>query len=156
MKDELNSLASNNAFYCKTGSHRAPCGESMLGAKAGRRDDHYLDEMRKTGRQWKTTPGPGTYRTPRALCCKTELSKEVQLGMVAQPNRTPTWRIGTARRQPVYHTIGGGGHTHEHEGRMRVPTPRNLSPGPGRYFQNCDSCPSLFSDFARPQNRRVV
>mmetsp|Transcript_18481 Transcript_18481/g.50843 ORF Transcript_18481/g.50843 Transcript_18481/m.50843 type:complete len:189 (+) Transcript_18481:80-646(+) len=147
--NELNSMASNSAFFCKTGSHRAPNGESLLG-RNGRRDDKHMDKLQSLGRQWKATPGPGAYRIPRALSCKTDQKQEIPLGNISMVNKSPTWRIGSSRRAPVYHTLGGSGHTHEHEGRMRVPTPRNLSPGPGRYFKNCDSCPSLFADFSRP------
>uniref|UniRef100_A0A7S2II30 Uncharacterized protein n=1 Tax=Zooxanthella nutricula TaxID=1333877 RepID=A0A7S2II30_9DINO len=155
LTDELNSLSSNSTFYCKTGSHRAPNGESLLG-KNGRRDDRHMDNLIRLGRQWKATPGPGAYRTPRALGGRTDIAKEVQVGAVQIPCRTPTWRMSTSTRPRVYHTLGGSGHTHEHEGPLRMPTPRNLSPGPGRYYQHCDSCPSLFSDFCRPQNKQVV
>mmetsp|Transcript_78343 Transcript_78343/g.227314 ORF Transcript_78343/g.227314 Transcript_78343/m.227314 type:complete len:197 (-) Transcript_78343:131-721(-) len=155
MKDELDTLSTKNAFYCKNGTHRAVNGESLL-TKKGVRDDQYLEELRQSGRQWKATPGPGTYRVPRALATKVDPRKEVQLGPVSLTGRTPSWRFGTSLRPRVYHTLGGSGHTHEHEGPLRPPTPRNLSPGPGRYYQHCDSCPSLFADFARPQGRQVV
>mmetsp|Transcript_75899 Transcript_75899/g.209869 ORF Transcript_75899/g.209869 Transcript_75899/m.209869 type:complete len:197 (+) Transcript_75899:3-593(+) len=152
---EMDSLSTKNAFYCKNGTHRAVNGESLL-TRGASRNDSYLDELRQHGRQWKATPGPGTYRVARALACKVDQRREVQLGAVALPGSAPSWRFGSSKRPRVYHTLGGSGHTHEHEGPLRPPTPRNLSPGPGRYYQHCDSCPSLFADFGRPQGRQVV
>jgi len=151
---ELNLLASNRPFFCKTGTHRCPQGELLLD-RLRRRDDKTHDELRDTGRQWKATPGPGTYRIPRVLGNVLEPSEEAPITLLTQ-SRTPTWRVGSGKRPQRYQTLGGGGHAHEHEGRLRTPTPRNISPGPGRYFQDCDSCPSLFADYTRPQGRQVV
>eukprot|EP00928_Gymnodinium_smaydae_P087439 TRINITY_DN71701_c0_g1_i1.p2 TRINITY_DN71701_c0_g1~~TRINITY_DN71701_c0_g1_i1.p2 ORF type:complete len:197 (+),score=12.71 TRINITY_DN71701_c0_g1_i1:111-701(+) len=155
-KGEINNLASNRPFYCKTGTHRCPQGELLLD-KLRRRDDKAIDALRATGRHWKATPGPGTYRIPRALGAVERRDQEVALGPVCMPDRGPAWLLGSqAKRPPVYHTLGGSGHTHDCDCRLRPPTPRNLSPGPGRYFQSCDSVPSIFAHHMGPQGRQVV
>ncbi|CAE7317039.1 trpB2 [Symbiodinium necroappetens] len=83
---------------------------------------------------------------------------EVSVGKNSAPWRTPSWQLDSTSLRPVfYHTIGGVGHARqEHEGKLRVPTPRNLTPGPGHYFKDSDGCVSLFSDYMRPQGRQAV
>merc|ERR1712061_664329 len=105
-----------------------------------RRDDEQQDKLRSSGRHWKATPGPGTYRIPRDLGDHNQ-GQEVKLNQVTY-SAAPTWRVGTSKRPKFYHTLGGLGLCLEHEGPLRLPTPRNLSPGPGRYFQDCDNAPS--------------
>eukprot|EP00930_Biecheleria_cincta_P010201 TRINITY_DN112198_c0_g1_i1.p1 TRINITY_DN112198_c0_g1~~TRINITY_DN112198_c0_g1_i1.p1 ORF type:complete len:210 (-),score=23.51 TRINITY_DN112198_c0_g1_i1:38-667(-) len=152
---ELNSLATNRAFFCKTGTHRCPSGEELLD-EWRRRDDKKISKLVEKGRHFKATPGPGTYRIPRLLG-EVDRTREMAVNKSSAPYRPPTWAIGQALRPRMYHTLGGVGHgLLQHEGRLRPPTPRNLSPGPGHYFKDSDSCPSSFSDFMRPQNRQVV
>lgn len=148
-KNELNTLSNNRPFFCKSGTHRAPEGEVLL--QGGVRDDKVLEHLASSGRQWKSVPGPGTYRIPRTIGNLENSKEEIAMSHVNLNSRSPTWGMVQARRPSVYHTLGGSGHDQQHEGRLRFPTPRNLSPGPGRYFQECDSCPSLFSDYHRPQ-----
>lgn len=159
---ELNTMSSNNSFYCKSGTNRTPHGELLLD-RLGRRDDKSIDNLKKLGQQWKVPPGPGAYRIPRSIGAVDE-GQEVSQGSISLANRSPSWRIEkslTPARPCIYHTLGGAGHTIDRAqstpGRLRrFPTPRNLSPGPGRYFQDCDGGRSTFSDFTRPQNRQVV
>mmetsp|Transcript_15741 Transcript_15741/g.25096 ORF Transcript_15741/g.25096 Transcript_15741/m.25096 type:complete len:198 (+) Transcript_15741:67-660(+) len=148
-KDELNTLSTIRPFFCKNGTHRCPQGEVLL--NGGRRDDKMLESLKSSGHQYKSVPGPGAYRIPRAMGRIENRREEMALSDINLSGRTATWRMPMSKRPSVYHTLGGSGHTHEHEGRLRLPTPRNLSPGPGRYYQHCDSCPSLFSDYHRPQ-----
>merc|ERR1719356_2217994 len=55
---EINSLAHNRPFFCKTGTHRCPEGELLLGSHDRRRDDKAMEHLRSQGRHWKVTPGP--------------------------------------------------------------------------------------------------
>eukprot|EP00933_Yihiella_yeosuensis_P036789 TRINITY_DN3057_c1_g1_i1.p1 TRINITY_DN3057_c1_g1~~TRINITY_DN3057_c1_g1_i1.p1 ORF type:complete len:203 (-),score=20.07 TRINITY_DN3057_c1_g1_i1:165-773(-) len=152
---ELNSLSSNRVFFCKGGTHRCPAGETLLD-HGRRRDDKAQEKLRLSGRQWKATPGPGTYRVPRMMGDIDRVS-ETHAGRNSAPCLGASWKIGTSLRPRMYHTIGGVGHgLVQHEGRLRPPTPRNIAPGPGQYFKDCDLAPSNFSDFMRPQNRQVV
>merc|ERR1719219_2115494 len=86
----MDRLAECTPFYCKTGTHRATYGETLL--DHGRRfDKKSYEKMRKQGRHWKATPGPGTYRTQRALgpACGDEMSLHCNQERLAQ------WRFGT-------------------------------------------------------------
>eukprot|EP00434_Breviolum_minutum_P039151 symbB.v1.2.034754.t1/scaffold4541.1/size75942/8 len=65
-KNELNTLACNRSFFCKTGTHRCQDGETLLDALR-RRDDKSQSALRDHGRQWKAVPGPGSYRVPRHI-----------------------------------------------------------------------------------------
>ncbi|CAJ1359339.1 unnamed protein product [Effrenium voratum] len=153
--NELNTLASNRSFFCKTGTHRCQDGE-ILNDHLRRRDDKSQINLRSRGRQWKAPPGPGAYRVPRFLG-DIDRVREVSMAKSACPWRAPSWSVGSNSLRPMmYHTLGGSGHCQEHEGRMRQPTPRNLSPGPGHYFKDSDCGVSIFSDYGRPQGRQVV
>eukprot|EP00931_Biecheleriopsis_adriatica_P121733 TRINITY_DN96791_c0_g1_i1.p1 TRINITY_DN96791_c0_g1~~TRINITY_DN96791_c0_g1_i1.p1 ORF type:complete len:211 (-),score=26.96 TRINITY_DN96791_c0_g1_i1:74-706(-) len=152
---ELNSLSSNSTFLCKSGTHRA-CNGQLLLDHLRRRDDKTQKALLAKGRQYKATPGPGAYRIPR-LMGDVDRTREISVNKISAVSNPPTWKVGSSLRPRMYHTIGGVGHgLHNHEGKLRPPTPRNLTPGPGHYFKESDSCPSNFSDFMRPQNRQVV
>lgn len=162
----LDTLADNNPMFWN-GTHRARSGELLLGADkyVCKRDEANYGKLKEQGRHWKATPGPGTYRIPRAIGSHVEDKKtEFQMSTATYPDRAPSFRIGTGNaRGRMYATIGGGGHDRERPdsdqeswGYRRLPTPRNLSPGPGRYFQDVDIAPSSFSNYGRPQGRQVV
>lgn len=157
----LDALADNNPMFWN-GTHRARSGELLLGSGDRRRDDATWAKLKEKGRHWKATPGPGTYRIPRAVGSHVEnQNTEFQMSTATYCDRAPSFKIGTGNaRGRMYATIGGGGHDRErpdHEleswGYRRLPTPRNLSPGPGRYFQDIDIAPSSFSNFGRPQGQ---
>eukprot|EP00927_Polykrikos_kofoidii_P056656 TRINITY_DN50741_c0_g1_i1.p1 TRINITY_DN50741_c0_g1~~TRINITY_DN50741_c0_g1_i1.p1 ORF type:complete len:230 (-),score=17.74 TRINITY_DN50741_c0_g1_i1:105-794(-) len=164
LNSELNTLASNSPLYAKTGTHRVAQGETLLGSGSCLRNDKVLGKWTDEGRIWKSgSPGPGTYAIPRAFGTHMMNPKrEVAVSVVQYGDRSPTWRFGGdpskptgPLRQRIYHTLGGGGHDSNRgtsEGG-RYPTPRSLSPGPGRYFQDCDGAPSTFADYSRPQGR---
>jgi len=158
--DELDTLASNNAFF-RGGTHRCPQGEELLDPLR-RRDDKSIEELTKQGRQWKAVPGPGTYRSPSCVGNPMGVGgrdrTDLSMGNI-QHNKTPSWSLGlTARRPKTYHTLGDLPLV-QHEGPLRPPTPsakktlaeKGLVPGPGNYFKRCNSAPSAFSDFHRPQ-----
>lgn len=145
LTEELDTLASNNPFFCKTGTHRCPQGEELLtGIRT--RDDKQIATLIKEGRQWKVTPGPGAYKTTRTVGDGEEGS-DMNLDEV-NIDQQPIWTIGNARRQKFYHTIGTKLHTkgpYQHEGRIDVPMSRlNLTPGPDYYFRNSDVGLSMF------------
>jgi len=170
--DELDTLASNNYFYDKTGTHRCPQGEELLD-HLRRRDDKHIEDLTKQGRQWKSVPGPGTYRTPG--CVGDPMAKggrdrnDIKMGQVMH-NKTPSWTMSsTSRRPKTFHTLGDNPLV-QHEGPLRPGTPcakktagsmpmttgsgaidSGITPGPGHYFTRCHSAPSGFSDFHRPQ-----
>mmetsp|Transcript_2252 Transcript_2252/g.6645 ORF Transcript_2252/g.6645 Transcript_2252/m.6645 type:complete len:184 (+) Transcript_2252:68-619(+) len=146
---ELNSMAANNQFFCKTGTHRCPHAEAILG-KSGRMDKEHANTLKQKGQQWRTPPGPGAYRTPRALSCSVNLDREVSMAKSSSLS-APTFSVGHSRREKIYHTLGGYGHAQQHEGRLRCPTPRSIVPGPGSY-----SSPHLMGDFLRPQGHQAV
>jgi len=147
--DELDTLASCSPFF-QGGTHRCPQGEELLD-QLRRRDDEHINELHKLGRQWKATPGPGTYRTPRDMG-KVDRTREVSLGQIQMKNVGPSTIDFRSKRPVLYKTLGGLGHTADHEGPIpRYPTPRNITPGPGHYFQGCSSAPTIFSDFHKPQ-----
>lgn len=169
--DEVDTLASNSPFF-QHGTHRCPQGEELTDVY-GRRDDKHLKTLKALGRQWKATPGPGSYRTPRSLGSiekgpdKTDLDcRRMSHSSVA------SWSIGRSLRTKFWHTTGGqtmnpGEPPQQHDETIasymsrcsstRPPTPRhqreptNMVPGPGHYHRRCSSAPSLFSDFHRPQ-----
>lgn len=165
--DELDTLASNNAFF-GGGTHRCPQGEELLD-HLRRRDDKHIQDLTKQGRQWKAVPGPGTYRTPG--CVGDPMAKggrdrnDIVMGTTMH-NKTPAWTMGmTARRPKPFHTLGDHPLV-QHEGPLRPGTPSakktaglmglgvlgpGIVPGPGHYFKRCHSAPSAFSDFHRPQ-----
>jgi len=163
--DEIDTLASNNNFYL-FGTHRCPQGEELL-TDLRCRDAVAQDALDKVGRQWKSVPGPGTYRSPS--CVGDPMSKgardptDVKVGEVNM-GKTPSWGMGmTSRRVKPYHTLGDRPLV-QHEGILRPPTPcakktiwgppcseKGVVPGPGTYFTRCHSAPSAFSDFQRPQ-----
>ncbi|CAE7397892.1 trpB2 [Symbiodinium sp. CCMP2456] len=153
LHNELDTLASNRSFFCKTGTHRCQDGETLLD-DLRRRDDKSQKKLREQGRQWKAVPGPGSYRIPRFMG-DIDRAFEVSVGKNSAPWRTPSWQLDSTSLRPVfYHTIGGVGHARqEHEGKLRVPTPRNLTPGPGHYFKDSDGCVSMFSDYMRLSKR---
>jgi len=156
---QLNTLACNSPIFCKTGTHRAPQGELLLGSRDRRRDDKVFEKLKAKGSQWKAgTPGPGTYRTMRTIGSHVEnIKTEVNVSAIQFGDRGPTYRVGCgAARGRIYNTLGGSGHDREPEAGEkypRYPTPRNIVPGPGRYHQDSDLAPSAFSDFMRPQGR---
>mmetsp|Transcript_58727 Transcript_58727/g.109986 ORF Transcript_58727/g.109986 Transcript_58727/m.109986 type:complete len:210 (-) Transcript_58727:22-651(-) len=154
--NELNTLACNRSFFCKTGTHRCQDGEVLLDGLR-RRDDKTQAKLREQGRQWKAVPGPGSYRAPRFLG-DIDRVWEVSMGKNSAPWKPPSWGLDSASLRPIFYaTIGGVGHgRQEHEGKLRVPTPRNLTPGPGHYFKDSDGCVSIFSDYMRPQGRQAV
>eukprot|EP00434_Breviolum_minutum_P039149 symbB.v1.2.034752.t1/scaffold4541.1/size75942/6 len=80
------------------------------------------------------------------------------MGKSSYPWQAPSWSMdGQSLRPAFYHTIGGVGHGfHQHEGKLRVPTPRNITPGPGFYFKDSDCGLSIFSDYMRPQGHQAV
>jgi len=89
---ELDRLSCAQAFF-PNGTHRAPHGECLL--TNGRLFDKEMDvSLRERGRQWKATPGPGTYKTQRVVgfgknngdC--TEITR-------SQLVREPLWAFGT-------------------------------------------------------------
>lgn len=162
--DELDTLASNNAFFAG-GTHRCPQGEELLD-HLRRRDDKHIEDLTKLGRQWKAVPGPGTYRTPS--CVGDPMARsgrdrtDIPLGFNVH-NKPPGWTIGSGRRPKTFHTLGDNPLV-QHEGLLRPPTPfakknpiekgvygPGIVPGPGHYFKRCNSAPSSFSDFHRPQ-----
>lgn len=164
--DELDTLASNNAFF-GGGTHRCPQGEELLD-HLRRRDDKHIKDLTEQGRQWKSVPGPGTYRTPG--CVGDPMAKcgrdrsDIVMG-TTMFNKPPSWTMGmTARRSHPFHTLGDRPLI-QHEGPLtRPPTPSakktaavkgmlgpGITPGPGHYYQRCHSAPSAFSDFHRPQ-----
>lgn len=150
--EELDVLASNTPFFCKTGTHRCPQGEVLLD-HLRRRDDRSIDKLIIQRRHWKATPGPGAYRIPRTIG-DIEFKWDLHLDEI-NIDRAPIWKFGTGNRSRTYHSIGSKpGDTWEHEGALQHPKPYNLTPGPGHYFQ--DSCCgiSTFTDFRRPQNAR--
>jgi hypothetical protein len=168
--DELDTLSSNGPFY-QFGTHRCPQGEEVTDAY-GKRDDKHLEALKRFGRQWKTTPGPGAYRTPRGIGTTLEDGPD-KTDIAAQRHihgKPPSWSIGNSLRVKAWHTHSGltmnGESLQQHEGPMpRPPTPikqkhhstmlafepKNITPGPGHYFKRCSSAPSSFSDFHRPQ-----
>lgn len=154
--NELNTLASNRSFFCKTGTHRCQDGETLLDPLR-RRDDKSQKSLRERGRQWKAVPGPGSYRVPRFLGDIDRVS-EISMGKSSYPWQAPSWSMdGQSLRPAFYHTIGGVGHGfQQHEGKLRVPTPRNITPGPGFYFKDSDCGVSIFSDYMRPQGHQAV
>jgi len=132
---EKNTLASCRPFFCKSGTHRCPQGEILLDPLR-RRDDKSQEQLKRLGQQWKCPPGPGAYRTTRSIGDIHEAS-EMKTTVLCSPDRAPTWRLDTTylQRPNVYHTLGGLGHNRSECDLRRPPTPRNLSPGPGRYFE---------------------
>merc|ERR1740133_941875 len=83
---------------------------------------------------------------------------DIPMGQIMH-NKTPSWSLGlTARRPKAYHTLGDFPLV-QHEGPLRPPTPsakktlaeKGVVPGPGNYFTRCNSAPSAFSDYFRPQ-----
>lgn len=146
MTEEMDTLASNNPFYCKTGTHRCPQGEELL-THLRTRNDKQLDELVKEGRHWKATPGPGAYRTTRTIG-DGEPGSDLNLDE-ANIDQQPIWSIPATRRQRTYHTIGTKVHTRkgpwQHEGRIDVPTSHfNLTPGPDYYFKASTGGLSMF------------
>lgn len=150
---ELDVIANNNPFFNKTGTHRCPNGEKLLD-QLRRRDDRSLDKMIVNRQHWKATPGPGSYNIPRAVGFFKGVKGEVDIEdvMVEKPSE---WKIGTGRRFRTYHSLGPKPmDPWQHEGKLKHPSPVNVSPGPGTYFQDSNSCTSIFSDFVRPQQAR--
>lgn len=151
---ELNNMSANNVFFCKSGTHRCAQGQKLLD-DLRRRDDKSFEKLCNSGQQWKSLPGPGAYRIARYMGLK-QRDQEIDLGATCTVG-SPSWGVGTSLRPRPYSTMGGFGHgLLQHEGRLRQPTPSNIAPGPGRYFQDFDIAPSNFADFMRPQNRQVV
>jgi len=64
-KSELDRLSSITPFYPQ-GTHRAEHGQTLL-ANGRLFDTKTQDHLKKVGRQWKATPGPGAYKTQRCL-----------------------------------------------------------------------------------------
>lgn len=145
LSEELDTCASNNPFFCKTGTHRCPQGEELL-TDLRVRDDSQIEQLVKEGRQWKVPPGPGAYRTTRTIG-DGEPGSDLNLDEV-NIDLQPLWTIGRARRQKIYHTLGTRVDTdkpYQHEGRIDVPKTRfNLTPGPAYYFTGSDCGPSVF------------
>lgn len=110
---ELDRLATNTPAYCKSGTHRAPFGETLL--DHGRRfDKKSYAKLVKEGRHWKATPGPGAYRTPRTMG-HTQSDEAI---MHFAHERLPIWKFGTGPQSKfVYDNVGTSGKT----------------PGPGTY-----------------------
>eukprot|EP00451_Oxyrrhis_marina_P009244 CAMPEP_0204324540 /NCGR_PEP_ID=MMETSP0469-20131031/10314_1 /ASSEMBLY_ACC=CAM_ASM_000384 /TAXON_ID=2969 /ORGANISM="Oxyrrhis marina" /LENGTH=334 /DNA_ID=CAMNT_0051306217 /DNA_START=72 /DNA_END=1075 /DNA_ORIENTATION=- len=129
--EEVDTLACNRPQFCKTGTHRCPQGEELLDHLA-RRDDQQQEINRKAGRQWKTAPGPGAYRTPRTVG-DGAAERDLNLDEV-NIEQQPIWSIGKSRRKRTYSTIGGSQGSWQHEGQLQKPASMvNLSPGPGTY-----------------------
>lgn len=150
---ELDCIASNNPFFNKSGTHRCPNGEKLLD-HLRRRDDRSIDKLITRGQHWKSTPGPGAYRIPRAVGFFKGVKGEVDIEDVTV-DRPSEWKIGTARRFRTYHSLGPKPmDPWQHEGKLTYPSAVNLSPGPGTYFQDSFGCTSTFTDFARPQQHR--
>jgi len=147
MSAQNNFTGSNPMFW--NGTHRANQGEVVLGTFDRRRNDDALKKMTSDGRQWKVTPGPGNYRIPRSFGTTVASPHEEVAQSVWQMQKSNSWKIPTAcARGRTYHTLGGCGHDFERPEGGR-PTPMNLSPGPGRYFQDVDGFPSSFHDLRR-------
>jgi len=62
----LDRISSASPFFAKYGTHRASHGGAVLTPLA-RFDESKFSELKLSGRNWKLTPGPGTYRTPSAM-----------------------------------------------------------------------------------------
>merc|ERR1719228_800884 len=91
---ELDRLSSITPFFCKTGTHRAAYGETLL--DHGRRfNTKEQDKLQKTGKHWKSTPGPGAYRTPRAL----GPASGDEMSLHCNQERLPIWKVGTGPQQ---------------------------------------------------------
>jgi hypothetical protein len=148
--DELSTLASNRPQYCKTGTHRAEFGELLLDHLA-RRNDTNQAALERVGRHWKAKPGPGAYRTPFYM--GRGLDDMVKVDEV-MANQFSEWTIEKFNRKRTYQ-ITGGYHptTWEHEGLLKYPSIRNITPGPGAYFQDSGAGLSIFNDYSRPQIR---
>lgn len=119
----------------------------------GRLSRQLCEDLRRTGTQWKVPPGPSEYRVPRSLGAVNPV-QELRLENAVQAH-APAWKMGSSTRMRMYHTLGGMGHSTPAQFPRR-PTPRNLVPGPGRYFQDGDGGLSEFSDLKRPQGRQAV
>jgi len=61
----LDRISTASPFF-RTGTHRAPHANSVLN-QVFQFDLLKFKALKSTGRHWKTTPGPGTYRTPFSL-----------------------------------------------------------------------------------------
>ena len=91
-------ISSISPFFSEFGTHRAPHGGAVLdeSRKFCRSKD---DELIRTGRQWKTTPGPGTYRTVSVIgnppnqdsvdASKTLYSRAARSRVVGYPRHGP-------------------------------------------------------------------
>lgn len=152
--DELDTLASNNPFY-QGGTHRCPQGEELLD-HLRRRDDAHAEILKATGRQWKAAPGPGSYRSPCVIGSHQSAREKVD---IVDMSKTPSWSLGTSSMRPnAFHSIGSTQTQPIAAPLRRPPTPgpkfaeaKNIVPGPGAHFKRCNSAPSVFSDFLRPQ-----
>jgi len=161
--DEIDTLASNSPFF-QFGTHRCPQGEELTDV-FGRRDDKHHKTLKSLGRQWKSVPGPGSYRTPRCMGSIEHGPDKTDIDSRRISHSAPSsWSVGRSLRTKNWHTTGGqtmnpGEPLQQHEGPLyRPPTPAkgqteptNMVPGPGHYHRRCSSAPSIFSDFQRPQ-----
>ena len=59
----LDRISKASPFFAKHGTHRASHAGAVLTPNS-RFDVSKFTELKLTGRHWKFTPGPGTYRTP--------------------------------------------------------------------------------------------
>ncbi len=60
---ELNRLTAASPFFASFGTHRSIYGEALLDPLR-RLDVKESVKLFERGLQWRSTPGPGTYRTP--------------------------------------------------------------------------------------------
>eukprot|EP00397_Hematodinium_sp_SG-2012_P061496 GEMP01081532.1.p1 GENE.GEMP01081532.1~~GEMP01081532.1.p1 ORF type:complete len:250 (+),score=41.50 GEMP01081532.1:257-1006(+) len=86
------------------------------------------EKLRREGRQWKATPGPGTYKTQRTL--GRTLSDEMSLH--CNQDRLPIWKFGTGTQSDFVKISMGTS---------------SKTPGPGKY--------RTWTQF-RPSDRRGV
>jgi hypothetical protein len=61
----MDRISSASPFF-RLGTHRAPHGDAYLN-DVGKFDMRKFNSLQLSGRCWKSTPGPGAYRTPYSL-----------------------------------------------------------------------------------------
>ena len=94
----LDRLSTASPFFAKTGTHRATHASAVL-TSLSRFDDNKFSTLKMSGRHWKLTPGPGTYRTPSALT--RAMSADTVLSSRTTHTRSPSARmLGPTNRFP--------------------------------------------------------
>ena len=91
-------ISTASPFFAKFGTHRASHACAVL-TQNSRFDERKFTELKLTGRHWKFTPGPGTYRTPTAM--SRALSADIVLSSRTTHRQSPSARmLGPSIRFP--------------------------------------------------------